>query len=98
MQREEAKDPCTKFIKQFVKPMIDEQLPVKYKFGDRITVDYLITPAQDLSIEKIAMEKTSEDDYFDQIVESALVASAPLPEPCRPFIGTQIRIRFSSSN
>ncbi len=98
VQREEAKDPCTKFIKQFVKPMIDEQLPVKYKFGDRITVDYLITPAQDLSIEKIAMEKTSEDDYFDQIVESALVASAPLPEPCRPFIGTQIRIRFSSSN
>ncbi len=96
IQREAAKAPCTKFIKQFVQPMIDEQLPVKYQFGKKMTVDFLITPAKDLSIKKIAMETTSEDDYFDKIVENAILASAPLPEPCAPFAGTQIRIRFSN--
>jgi len=86
-----------KFVKQFVQPMIDEQLPVKYQFGDKMTVDYLIIADEDLSIKKIAMETTSGDEYFDKIVENAILASAPLPEPCKPFAGTQIRIRFSSN-
>ena len=97
-QREEAKAPCTKFIKQFVEPMLDEQLPVKYKFGKTIAVIFLISPEEDLSIGKIEMEATSGDDYFDEIAEKALLASAPLPDPCRPFVGTKIRIRFPSSS